>query len=93
MASKAQGIEPRVGGEDIERHLHDTLQDGCKRCRGEITRGQAEADSLRRFLQVLQEVFLGSEELCADMAPANLNFAQLRLVFAHVALPRCSREG
>ena len=26
------------------------------------------------LLQVLQEVFLGSEELCADMAPANLNF-------------------
>jgi hypothetical protein len=36
------------------------------------------------FLQVPQEVFLSLEELGADMAPANLDLGQLRLVFAHL---------
>jgi hypothetical protein len=35
------------------------------------------------FLQVPQEVFLSLEELGADMAPANLDLGQLRLVLAH----------
>jgi hypothetical protein len=33
---------------------------------------------------VPQEVFLSLEELGADMAPANLDLGQLRLVFAHL---------
>jgi hypothetical protein len=66
----------------------------CKRGRAKLLGGRLKPTLYAvSFLQVLQEVFLGSEELCADMAPANLNFAQLRLVFAHVALPRSSREG
>ena len=49
-----------------------------------LGRGLKQALHAVSFLQVPQEVFLSLEELGADMAPANLDLGQLRLVFAHL---------
>ena len=49
-----------------------------------LGRGLQQALYAVSFLQVPQKVFLSLEELCADMAPANLDLGQLRLVFAHL---------
>ena len=76
VAPRAQGVEPCIRSEHGEWHLHDTLLDTVWEGRAKLLGGRLkQALYTVSLLQVLQEVFLGSEELCADMAPANLNFA------------------